>query len=188
MVLHAAFLGADAYVALLLTGVRGLSLESASLCITLAALGWSASAFTQPWLFERVGAVPLVVAGGIAVSISTAGLCATALGAPIQVAFVAWTIGGFGMGFSYPTISLVSLAAAGEGEEGKISSATAVAALIGMLAGILLCGIPVSLAGHAGVVLSKAIVCTFAIAFLFSLMLLVVAPRLAAKRLANRGR
>ena len=52
--LHAAFLGADAYVALLLTGVRGLSLESASLCITLAALGWSASAFAQPSLLTAL--------------------------------------------------------------------------------------------------------------------------------------
>ncbi len=180
--LHAAFLGADAYVALLLTGVRGLSLESASLCITLAALGWSASAFAQPSLLHRVGAVPLVVVGGIALALATAGMCAIALGAPIQLAFVAWTIGGFGMGFSYPTISLVSLAAAAEGEEGTVSSATALAALIGMLAGILLCGIPVSLAGHAGVVLSKAIVYTFAIAFAFSLLQLWVAPRLAAAK------
>jgi MFS family permease len=158
------------------------------LCITLAALGWSASAFAQPALFERVGAVPLVVVGGIAVTVSTAGLCAVALGAPIPAAFIAWTIGGFGMGFSYPTISLVSLAAASEGEEGKISSATALAALVGMLVGILVCGIPVSLAGHAGVVLSKAIVYTFAIAFAFSLALLFAAPRLAATRLATRDR
>jgi MFS family permease len=188
MVVHAAFLGADAYVALLLTGVRGLSLEAASLCITLAALGWSVSAFAQPALFERVGAVPLVVVGGIAVAVSTAGLCAVALGAPVPVAFVAWMFGGFGMGFAYPTISLVSLAAAREGEEGAISSATALAALIGMLVGILLCGIPVSLAGHAGVVLSKAIVYTFGIAFAFSLLLLLVAPRLAVTRLSTRDR
>jgi hypothetical protein len=86
------------------------------------------------------------------------------------------------MGFSYPTISLVSLASASGGEEGTVSSATALAALIGMLAGILLCGIPVSLAGHAGVVLSKAIVYTFAIAFAFSLLQLWVAPRLAAAK------
>jgi hypothetical protein len=154
----------------------------------MAALGWSASAFAQPSLLERVGAVPLVLVGAIALLISTAGMCATALGAPIQIAFAAWTIGGFGMGFSYPTISLVSLGAASEGEEGKISSATALAALVGMLVGILLCGIPVSLAGHAGVVLSKAIVYTFAIAFAFSLLLLVVAPRLAAKGAASRDR
>jgi MFS family permease len=186
MLVHAAFLGADAYVALLLTGVRGLSLESASLCITLAALGWSASAFAQPSLFERNGAVPLVVIGASAVALSTAGLCAVALGEPVWVAFAAWGIGGFGMGFSYPTISLVSLAAASEGEEGAISSATALAALLGMLVGILLCGIPVSLAGHAGVVLSKAIVWTFAIAFAFAVLLLVVAPRLAALRAERR--
>jgi MFS family permease len=126
--------------------------------------------------------VPLVIVGGVALAIATAGMCAIALGAPIQLAFVAWTIGGFGMGFSYPTISLVSLAAASEGEEGTVSSATALAALIGMLAGILLCGIPVSLAGHAGVVLSKTIVYTFAIAFAFSLLQLWVAPRLAAPK------
>jgi MFS family permease len=180
--LHAAFLGADAYVALLLTSVRGLSLETASLCITLAALGWSVSAFAQPSLFERLGAVPLVVAGATALAVATAGMCAIALGAPIPLAFAAWAFGGFGMGFAYPTISLVALASATEGEEGRISSATSLAALIGMLVGILLCGIPVSLAGHAGVVLSQAIVWTFAIAFAFSLLLLFVAPRLAGTR------
>ncbi len=150
--LHAAFLGADAYVALLLTGVRGLSLESASLCITLAALGWSASAFAQPSLLERVGAVPLVVVGAVALAIAYGGHVRDRSRGADSTCFRRWTIGGFGMGIplSILMISLVSLGAASEGQEGKVSSATALAALIGMLAGILICGIPVSLAGTRG--------------------------------------
>jgi predicted MFS family arabinose efflux permease len=175
---HAAFLGADAYVALLLTGVRGLSLESASWCITLAALGWCGAAFAQPALFRRFGAAALVGYAGVVVCLATAGLTAVALGAPLWVAFAAWPLGGTGVGLAYSTISLVALACAAPGKEGTISSATALTAIVGMLLGILACGIPVFVAGHGAVALGGAIVYTFAIGCVLSVGLIAVAPRL----------
>lgn len=180
--LHACFLGTDAYVALLLTGVRGLSLESASLCITLAALGWCVAGFAQPALFGRFGAVTLVTAASVAVAASTGGLAAVALGAPVWIAFAAWSLGGMGIGLSYSTISLVALAAARTGEEGAVSSATTLAAVVGMLAGVFLCGVPIFIAGHAGVPLGNAIVYTFALGFALSVGLLGIAPRLRRTR------
>jgi MFS family permease len=178
--MHAAFMGADAYVALLLTSVRGLSLEAASLCITLAALGWCVSAFAQPALFERFGPVALVATAALTICLGTGGMVAVALGAPIPVAFCAWAVAGAGIGLSYSTISLVALSYAGKDEEGTVSSATSLAGLVGMVAGIFACGVPVLLAGHAGMLLSSAIVYTFALGLVFSVALLVVAPRLRA--------
>jgi len=181
VLMHAAFFGADAYVALLLTGVRGLSLEAASLCITVAALGWSATAFAQPSLLRRFGTAALAGAGALAIGGAAAGLAAVAAGAPVSLAFPAWALGGMGVGLTYSTISLAALSAASEGQEGSVSSATSLAALAGTLAGIFICGVPVALAGHANVRLQPAIVYTFAAGCAFALMLALVAPRLRSE-------
>jgi hypothetical protein len=176
--LHAAFFGADAYVALLLTGTRGLSLESASICITLAALGWSLAAFAQPKLLERFGAASTVAGGALALCAATGAMVAVALGAPLLLAFAAWTLGGMGIGLAYATISLAALSASGGGDEGAISSATLLAALLGTLCGIGACGVPVMLAAHGGAGLANAMVVTFAIGCAFGGLLLALAPRL----------
>ena len=162
--LHGAFFGADAYVALMLTAVRGLSLAMAGGCITLGALGWSAASAVQPRLLARFGARQLVLLSAVAGGAGTLGMVAVALGAPVAFAFAAWFCGGAGIGLGYPTLSLVILAGADEGTEGTISSASLLAAILGMTAGVVICGIPVTVAEHMGYPLRNALVVTFAIA------------------------
>src|SRR6185312_10025658 len=69
--LHAAFFGADAYIALVLVVVRGLSLEAASICITVAVLGWSATALISPSMQQRWGSARVVVVGAIGCALAT---------------------------------------------------------------------------------------------------------------------
>jgi MFS family permease len=179
--LHAAFFGADAYVALMLTSVRGLSLEAASLCITLAVLGWSCAALLAPTLERRSGLRWVVVTGAAGSMLGSAMLMTVALGAPVWIAFAAWFTGGAGIGLGYPTLSAAMFDAATEGREGSVSSATACAALTGLLLGTLLCGAPVTLAAQKGAPLSVALAATFGIATLFAIPLAAIASRVSRR-------
>jgi predicted MFS family arabinose efflux permease len=179
--LHAAFFGGDAYVALMLTSVRGISLATASLCITVAAVGWSIAAGFQPKLFDILGPMRMVAAGALATIVAAGGMTAVAMGAPLWLAFVAWSIGGAGIGFSYPTVMLVLLGEADDGSEGAVSSASLLAGIAGMLAGILICGIPVTVAAHTGIPLGRTIPYAFAACIVLALLMLAVAPRLRPK-------
>jgi MFS family permease len=184
--LHAAFFGADAYVALMLTSVRGMSLEGASLCITVAVLGWSAAALIAPGMQRRFGASKVIVAGAALCMLATGLLAAVALGAPLWLAFVGWVIGGGGIGTAYPTISATVFEGVDEGREGIVSSATALAAIVGLLAGTAVCGIPITVAARSGAPLRDALMQTFALATLFGLGLAYVGTRISPDRVPDR--
>ncbi len=178
--LHAAFFGADAYVALMLTSVRGLSLEAASICITLAVLGWSCAALLAPSVQRRLGLPRVVLFAAAGSVLGGLLLAAVALGTPIWIAFAGWFVAGAGIGLGYPTLSAAMFSAATQGLEGVISSATGSAALVGLLTGTLLCGAPITLAARQGLPLSEALAATFCIAALFAVALAVISPRVSA--------
>lgn len=175
--LHAAFFGADAYVALMLTSVRGMTLQGASFCLTVAVLGWSGAALVAPGTQRRFGSARVVIAGAIGCMVATAMLAAVAFGAPLWLAFAAWVAGGAGVGTAYPIISADVFASAQEGREGALTSATALAAIVGLLIGTAVCGIPISLAARAGIPLRDALVWTFVLATVFGLGLAFVGTR-----------
>lgn len=180
-VLHAAFFGADAYVSLLLTAVRGLPLTTSGLCITLGALGWCAASFIQPALLRRTGVRPLVACGGIFGLVGCGGMIAVALGAPVALAFVTWVFAGLGIGLGYPTLSLVGVEGVDEGEEGTVSSAMLLGAVLGMTAGVTLCGLPVTLAARGHFPLSSGLLMTFSILCAAALALLAIVPRVPSR-------
>jgi predicted MFS family arabinose efflux permease len=175
--LHAAFFGADAYVALALVTVRRLSLEAASICITVAVIGWSAAALLSAPVQQRWGSARVITTGAAACIAGISTLAGVALGAPVWLAYVAWIVGGAGIGFAYPTISAAVFSGASEGREGVVSSAMALAAVVGLLAGTSICGIPVALAGHVGFPLRDALAWTFVLAAFFGVALIGVAAR-----------
>ncbi|HKE38191.1 MAG TPA: MFS transporter [Candidatus Baltobacteraceae bacterium] len=184
--LHTAFFGADAYVALALVGVRGLSLEAASFCITGAVLGWSATALLAPAMQERWGSARVVTLGAAATVVATAGFVAIALGAPIWIAYAAWLLAGAGMGFAYPTLSAGVFGGASEGREGVVSSAMALAAIVGLLAGTSICGIPIALAAQFRTPLRDAVALTFVLATLFGAALFGVAAKTISREAPGR--
>lgn len=184
--LHAAFFGADAYIALALVGVRGLSLEAASLCITVAVLGWSATALISPTMQQRWGSARVVIAGAAGCALATGAFVAVALGAPIWIAYVAWVAGGAGIGFAYPTISAGVFGGVSEGREGIVSSAMALSAVVGLLVGTSICGIPIAVAARLGMPLRDALVLTFAFATLFGVALAAVAAKTISRAAPSR--
>ncbi len=176
--LHATFFGADAYVALMLTSVRGMSLQLASVAITLGAVGWSAAAIFAPALLERFGQARVVVLGAAACLAGALGLLSVAAGAPVPLAFGACLASGAGIGLGYPTLSVVTFGFSSGGAEGEISSAALLAAVMGIVAGVLACGASIALAARIGLSLQTALVYTFGIAALFAAGLALVAPRI----------
>lgn len=176
--LQAAFFGADAYVSLMLTGLRGLSLASAGICITLAVVGWTIGSTIQPRLLSRIGTRGLVVTGAVLGLCALTLMLAVVLGAPVAVAFIGWSIGGTGIGLSFATLQLASIAGWPEGSEGTVSSATLLAGTLGSTIGILLCGLPITIAHNYAAPLSLAMVWTFSIAVVLALSLLALALKI----------
>ena len=162
--LHAAFFGADAYVALMLTSVRGFSLGLASLAITLGAVGWSAAAVFTPGFTARFGRARVVAAGGALCVLGTLGLAAVTTGIPAAWAFVACAVSGAGIGLGYPTISVAAFGYAEEGAEGVVSSATLLAGVAGVLFGVLACGLLLSAGPRFGIGLQPALLAAFLVA------------------------
>lgn len=184
--LHAAFFGADAYVALALVRVRGLSLEAASICITVAVLGWSATALFSPAMQQRWGSARVVAAGAVGCILGTAAFVAVALGAPIWLAYAGWIVGGAGIGFAYPTLSAGVFGGATEGREGIVSSAMGLSAVVGLLVGTSICGIPIAVEARLGTPLRDALVLTFSIATLFGVALAAIAAKIIPRAAPDR--
>lgn len=120
----AAFAAAEVYVPLLLTLTRDLSLAQAGWVLTTGAVTWCGGALLAAhWsvlrdetVRVRVGAALLVPGiGGFAL--------VTLPAVPLVVPVVAWGIAGLGIGMSFSTLSVLALAYAPAGGQGRTSSA-----------------------------------------------------------------
>lgn len=123
-VLAGAFMGAEAFVPLMLVEYRSLSATQAGLALTLSALGWFGGSWLQgrPSLrldrrrLVQLGAVS--VAGGIAVV-----LLALSPAVTPWVATLAWALAGFGMGLSLASLSVLLFELSPKEEQGANSAA-----------------------------------------------------------------
>jgi MFS family permease len=146
-----AFFGADTYVPLAITSVRGQSTAVASLAVTAATLAWTAGSWVQErkaadWPGRRLIRVGLlIVAAGIACE-------AAALhpAVPLAVAVAGWAVGGLGIGLAYSPISLIVLGEAPSGQEGVASASLQLAENLGVALGAGLGGVLVAAGAAAG--------------------------------------
>jgi MFS family permease len=152
--LNLAFFGADAFVPLALTEVRGQSATVAGLALTAATLTWTAGAWVQAHVAKshsrrRTTVVGLaIIAVGIIMSAAVLSPAIPALLAPI-----AWGVAGLGIGLAYSTVSLVMLETAPAGQEGSASAAMQLANMLGVALGAGIGGVIIgdAGAGSAGV-------------------------------------
>lgn len=120
----AGFVGAEAFLPLLLVRERGWSPAVAGLTLTVGAVAWSSTAWLQgrrPDIalrdrFARTGTA-LVVAGLVCC------LVAAAPGVPGVLVVVGWGIGGAGMGLAYSSTSLLALHLSPPERQGEASAA-----------------------------------------------------------------
>ncbi len=119
-----AFFGAEAFIPLAITSVRGRSAVFAGLPLTVGTLTWTAGAWIQAREAPRRSRRTLVRLGFLLIAIGVAGTT-TVLhpGVPLPVVGLAWGVTSLGMGLTYSTLTLVILESARGGEEGRASAA-----------------------------------------------------------------
>jgi MFS family permease len=185
------FFGADTYVPLAITSVRGRSTAVASLAVTAATLAWTSAA----WVQERratvtsgrrmVGTGMLVLVAGLACSI-----VALHPAVPVALAVAGWGVGGFGIGLAYSPISVLVLRHAPVGQEGWATGSMQLADNLGVALGAGLGGAMVAAGDAAGLHPGAGIAGAFGLAALVGLCAAVVARRLPGQPLtgADTGR
>lgn len=176
--LQAAFFGADAYVSLLLTGVRGLSIGAAGVCITLAVVGWTIGSTLQPRVLSAWRTRGIAIAGSVFGIVALAMMISVTRGAPVALAYAGWFVGGVGIGLAYATLTLAALHGLPKGSEGAASSATLVAGVLGSTIGVTVCGLPVTIAHRTGASLDAALSWSFSLAMLFAIVLFVLSLKI----------
>lgn len=132
--------GAEAFLPLGLTSLRGLSPSGAGLALSAAACTW----FAGTWLAARVdgtwGSARRSARAIVGFTVVVLGIAATAASVlvdavPIPIAIACWALGALGMGLVYPTLSVIVLGLAPTGEEGRTSSSLNLAENLGIAMG-----------------------------------------------------
>jgi MFS family permease len=122
--LAGAFVGAEAFVPLMLVEERSVALVLAGAALTVGSLGWTAGAWLQsrPWLPVRRDR--LITLGCLSLALGLAGTAVVAL-VPALPAFlvgVAWVFAGLGMGLSVSSTSLTTMTLSRDAEQGRNAS------------------------------------------------------------------
>ena len=184
-----AFFGADTYVPLALTAVRGRSTAVASVAVTAATLSWTAAAWVQErkaadWPGRRlIRAGFLIVAAGIACEVA-----ALLPGVPVAVGVAGWAVGGFGIGLAYSPLSLIVLGEAPSGQEGVASASLQLADTLGVALGAGLGGVLVAVAAAGGRAEWAGIAGAYALTATVAVAAAILARRIPSRTLPRPAR
>jgi len=170
-----AFFGAEAFLPLSLTQLRGQPATIAGLALTGATLSWTSGAWLQARLAAPPGRRRSLVTGGLLVMLlGIAGTTSVIVpGLSVLVPVVTWAVAGLGIGLAYATTTLVVLERAPQSSQGQASAALQLANVLGVALGAGVGGALVAIAspggqpsrlGIAGVDLLMAVAAVFAIA------------------------
>jgi MFS family permease len=134
--LSAGFFGAEVFVPLALTDVRGQPAALAGIAFTATTLTWTVGAWLQERLAPRHSRRVMVDAGLAVMIVGILGTAAVLLPEVHPwVAAATWGVTGLGMGVAYSTTALVVLESAPEGKEGEASAAMQLANVLGTAIG-----------------------------------------------------
>lgn len=162
---------AEVYVPLLLVLQRDLTIAEAGWVLTVSAVSWSGGAvLAARWHVladqprrVRLGAGLLAAGVGGFATVSVPGV-------PLLVVVLAWGVAGLGIGMAFSTLSVLALATATEGEEGRVSSALQLNDYLTNGAGVALGGVVFAAladsapgAAATGLVLAAAVVAALAL-------------------------
>ena len=183
-VLTFAFFGANAYISLALTSVRGTSTQYAGFVLAASSLTWTAGSWFQARFHRRWGEARLVRLGG---SVLTVGLLVLAVSVSSAVPLWVWMVGslvaGFGMGSAFAPISTTTLAAAEPGREGQATSALQLSDVLGTALGTGLAGVVVSVGGQGSTGRPGPMVVVYVGTAAVALVVALLAGRLRLDRL-----
>jgi hypothetical protein len=181
--LSAGFLAVDAFLTLMLTKVRGLSLGLAGAALTIATVTWAAgSAWESGWTDRLRLSTLLRIGVGLTIVGFVAEAAVLMRDVPVVVAYAGWAVVGLGMGIAFPTLPLAAMRGSAAGSEGADISSVLLLDMLGVATGAGLGGGVVALTRAMDIELAKGIGGAFAIGIAIMLVLLVVAGRISAPR------
>ncbi len=177
--LSVSFLAMDAFLTLMLTRQRGLSLAAAGLAITVATITWALGAL---WQSNRAGERRLSWLVGVGVLLLLAGQIAVTITlvpeVPLALAYVGWGVVGAGMGIAFATIPLAAMRLSGSGEEGEELSSVLLMDMLGVATGAGLGGAAIAVSDALGAPLRTGLAGAFALAIAAAVLLLLITPRI----------
>jgi MFS family permease len=177
--LSVGFLAVDAFVTLMLTEVRGMSLAAASVAITSATVTWALGSAWQSGRAEHRSLGRLLALGVSLVAIGEVAIASALAGSvPSIVAFAGWTVVGFGMGIAFPTIPLAAMRRAAAGEEAGELSSVLLMDMLGVATGAGLGGGIVAVTTALDRPIRAGLLGSFGLGIVSLLVLLAVARRL----------
>jgi MFS family permease len=146
-----AFFSIDAFITLALVRGRGTATWVAAVSLIIASFTWTGGAWLQARWVGRYGPRPLVAVGYVLIA-AAGGLFLAVLTprVPFTLAYLAWGVGGLGMGLSYASISAATLARAESGREGESATALQLVDSLGIALGTGLAGAVVASHGGSG--------------------------------------
>lgn len=142
-IVSAAFFGTEVFIPLMLSREYGLSPVWAGAALTVGALGWFSGSWyqgntTRSWsrvhlLRGGLGLMTVGIALLLAATLPLA-LSGSAVERPIAIAAViaGWALTGIGMGLTYPSLSVLTLALSTAAEQGRNSAALQLADALGI--------------------------------------------------------
>lgn len=120
----ASFFGSEAYVPLILTRTRELGPVGAGAVLTFGAIGWSAGSWTQGRIGDDRRRILLLGWGQGLILLGTLVMALVLLpAAPLATAYAGWLLTGYGMGLSFPCLSVLMLRLSPADAQGRNASA-----------------------------------------------------------------
>ena len=140
--LAAAFFSVHAFVPYALETVRGATMLTGGSALSAAVLAWAGVSWTQVRLGRRWGLRSTIRRGLIVVAGAIAAMTIIAVtpDVPAWTGVIVWAVAGAGMGLAYTPLTTTAISLAANGEEGRVTAAMQLFALVGQTVGISLAG------------------------------------------------
>lgn len=180
------FFGAEAFVPLGLTKLRGLSPTAAGLPLSLGSVFWTAGAWIQAREAPRRSRRAMIACGLVLIGLGIAGTSLSLLPTvPTALIYGSWSIAALGMGIAYSTASLSILEEAPPGEEGNASASLQIALNLGIALGTGVAGAILALGQAANQPLATSLHQINLGMLAATAATLLATTRITANRLAN---
>lgn len=122
---YAAFVGVEAFLALMLTSIHGYRPLITGVVIASGAVSWALGSWLQDRLEHSLSRRRRVQIGTLLLALGLSGqlLSLYALLEPLLIGIAGWVLAGLGIGLAHASSSVLAFALAPEGEEGAVASA-----------------------------------------------------------------
>ena len=180
--LGVAFFGAEAFLPLALTEVRGQSAAASGLPLTLGTIAWTAGSWIQERTAARRSRRGMIALGLVLLLAGVGGIGGVLeTSVPVAIAYAAWSVTALGMGIGYSTTALTILEHAPPERAGEASASLQLATNLGIALGTGFGGALLAAVTSAGGSTAAGIAAAWAACAAALVLALAVTPRLGMR-------